>query len=132
MDTKKRQELRQELVGAGYAWDMIDNWQAKTTLYWHINKLNASGDIGFKKGTAIPNVPGNPEYLKKMAYNGAYAYPVTDDCECRHCLNAKSQIKINKEEVEDVTIDRVSASSSKNKSDNDGVYKKPVIKKEII
>lgn len=133
MDTKKRQELRQELVGAGYAWDMIDNWQAKTTLYWHMDKPTVDGGIGFTKGTAIPNVPGNPEYLKKMAYNGAYAYPVTDDCECRHCLNAKSQIKINKEEAEDVTIDRVPASSKKkSKSVNDGVYKKPVINKEII
>jgi hypothetical protein len=45
MDTKERQTLRQELVGAGYAWDMIDNWQAKTTLYWHMDKLNASGDM---------------------------------------------------------------------------------------
>lgn len=49
MDTRERAEKRQELVASGYAWDMIDNWQAKTDLYWHIDKKNATGGIGFKK-----------------------------------------------------------------------------------
>ena len=56
MDTRERQEKRRELVASGYAWDMIDNWQEKTTLYWHIDKKSATGEIGFKKGTVIKNV----------------------------------------------------------------------------
>ena len=80
MDTRDRAEKRQELVASGYAWDMIDNWQAKTDLYWHIDKKNATGGIGFKKGTVIKNVPGTPDYLLKMARNGAYSYPPTTEC----------------------------------------------------
>ena len=133
MDTVERQKKRTELVEAGYAWDMIDNWQAKTDLYWHIDKLSASGEIGFKKGTMIKNVPGNPDYLTKMALKGAYSYPPKDDCECRHCLNAKTKTTIKKEEAVDVNIARVPASSSKKQTSvGDGVYKKPEENKEII
>ena len=128
MDTRERAEKRQELVASGYAWDMIDNWQAKTDLYWHIDKKNATGGIGFKKGTVIKNVPGTPDYLLKMARNGAYSYPPTTDCESNHCSYERK-----KEEAEDVTIDRVPASSSKKqKSVDDGVYNKPEEKQEAI
>mgnify|MGYP003132479710 FL=1 len=128
MDTRERAEKRQELVASGYAWDMIDNWQAKTDLYWHIDKKNATGGIGFKKGTVIKNVPGTPDYLLKMARNGAYSYPPTTDCECNHCSYERK-----KEEAEDVTIDRVPASSSnKQTSVDDGVYNKPEEKQEAI
>ena len=128
MDTRERAEKRQELVASGYAWDMIDNWQAKTDLYWHIDKKNATGGIGFKKGTVIKNVPGTPDYLLKMARNGAYSYPPTTDCECNHCSYERK-----KEEAEDVTIDRVPASSSnKQPSVDDGVYNKPEEKQEAI
>ena len=133
MDTKERQAMRQELVSAGYSWDMVDNWQAKTDLYWHVDKLSASGEIGFKKGTVIKNVPGTPDYLKTMARKGAYAYPPKDECECRHCFNAKTKTTIKKEEAVDVNIDRVPASSSKKQTSvGDGVYKKPVNNKEIV
>ena len=128
MDTRERAEKRQELVASGYAWDMIDNWQAKTDLYWHIDKKNATGGIGFKKGTVIKNVPGTPDYLLKMARNGAYSYPPTTDCECNHCSYERK-----KEEAEDVTIDRVPASSTnKQTSVDDGVYNKPEEKQEAI
>ena len=128
MDTRERAEKRQELVASGYAWDMIDNWQNKTDLYWHIDKKNATGGIGFKKGTVIKNVPGTPDYLLKMARNGAYSYPPTTDCECNHCSYERK-----KEEAEDVTIDRVPASSSnKQTSVDDGVYNKPEEKQEAI
>ena len=128
MDTRERAEKRQELVASGYAWDMIDNWQNKTDLYWHIDKKNATGGIGFKKGTVIKNVPGTPDYLLKMARNGAYSYPPTTDCECNHCSYERK-----KEEAEDVTIDRVPAfSSNKQTSVDDGVYNKPDEKQEAI
>ena len=128
MDTRERAEKRQELVASGYAWDMIDNWQAKTDLYWHIDKKNATGGIGFKKGTVIKNVPGTPDYLLKMARNGAYSYPPTTDCECNHCSYERK-----KEEAEDVTIDRVPASSSNTQTSvDDGVYNKPEEKQEAI
>ena len=128
MDTRERQEKRRELIASGYAWDMIDNWQEKTTLYWHIDKKNATGGIGFKKGTVIKNVPGTPDYLLKMARKGAYSYPPTTDCECNHCSYERK-----KEEAEDVTIDRVPAfSSNKQTSVDDGVYNKPDEKQEAI
>ncbi len=128
MDTRERAEKRQELVASGYAWDMIDNWQNKTDLYWHIDKKNATGGIGFKKGTVIKNVPGTPDYLLKMARKGAYSYPPTTDCECNHCSYERK-----KEEAEDVTIDRVPAfSSNKQTSVDDGVYNKPDEKQEAI
>ena len=128
MDTRERAEKRQELVASGYAWDMIDNWQNKTDLYWHIDKKNATGGIGFKKGTVIKNVPGTPDYLLKMARKGAYSYPPTTDCECNHCSYERK-----KEESEDVTIDRVPAfSSNKQTSVDDGVYNKPDEKQEAI
>ena len=118
MDTKERQEKRQELVASGYAWDMIDNWQNKTTLYWHIDKKTVAGGIGFKKGKAIKNVPGTPDYLLKMARKG----------ECKHC-----SYENKKEEAVDVNIDRVPASSTnKQTSVGDGVYKKPEEKQEAI
>ena len=128
MDTRERQEKRQELVASGYAWDMIDNWQNKTDLYWHIDKKTVTGEVGFKKGTVIKNVPGTPDYLLKMARKGAYSYPPATGCECNHCSYERK-----KEEAEDVTIDRVPASSSnKQTSVGDGVYKKPEENKEII
>ena len=128
MDTRERQEKRQELVASGYAWDMIDNWQSKTDLFWHIDKKNATGGIGFKKGTVIKNVPGTPDYLLKMARKGAYSYPPATGCECNHCSYERK-----KEEAEDVTIDRVPASSSNNQTSvDDGVYNKPEGKQEAI
>jgi len=128
MDTRERAEKRQELVASGYAWDMIDNWQNKTDLYWHIDKKTVTGEVGFKKGTVIKNVPGTPDYLLKMARKGAYSYPPTTDCECNHC-----SYKRKKEEAEDVTIDRVPASSTnKQTSVDDGVYNKPEEKQEAI
>jgi len=128
MDTRERQEKRRELVASGYAWDMIDNWQNKTDLYWHIDKKTVTGEVGFKKGTVIKNVPGTPDYLLKMARKGAYSYPPATGCECNHCSYERK-----KEEAEDVTIDRVPVSSSnKQTSVGDGVYKKPEENKEII
>ena len=128
MDTQERRTKRGELVEAGYAWDMIDNWQSKTDLFWHVDKKTVSGDIGFKKGEVIKNVPGTPDYLLKMARKGAYSYPPTTNCECNHCSYERK-----KEEAVDVTIDRVPASSSnKQTSVDDGVYNKPEEKQEII
>ena len=128
MDTRERAEKRQELIASGYAWDMIDNWQSKTDLFWHIDKKNATGGIGFKKGTVIKNVPGTPDYLLKMARKGAYSYPPTTNCECNHCSYERK-----KEETENVNIDRVPVSSSKKQSSvGDGVYKKPEENKEAI
>ena len=128
MDTQERRTKRGELVEAGYAWDMIDNWQSKTDLFWHVDKKTVSGDIGFKKGEVIKNVPGTPDYLLKMARKGAYSYPPTTNCECNHC-----RIERKKEEAEDVTIDRVPASSSKKQTSvDDGVYNKPEEKQEAI
>ena len=71
MDTRERQEKRRELIASGYAWDMIDNWQEKTTLYWHIAKKSATGEIGFKKGTLIKNEPCTPAYILKRLDNRA-------------------------------------------------------------
>mgnify|MGYP003116142694 FL=1 len=137
MDTRERAEKRQELVDSGYAWDMIDNWQAKTDLFWHIDKKNATGGIGFKKGTVIKNVPGTPDYLLKMARKGAYSYPPSPDCECNThpCgpANANCNTENKKEEAVNVNIDRVPVSSSKEQiSVGDGVYKKPEENKEAI
>tara|TARA_Y100001973_G_C5168628_1_gene317661 strand:+ start:885 stop:1271 length:387 start_codon:yes stop_codon:yes gene_type:complete len=128
MDTRERAQKRQELVASGYAWDMIDNWQAKTDLFWHIDKKSVSGEVGFKKGTVIKNVPGTPDYLLKMARKGAYSYPPTTNCECNHCSYERK-----KEETENVNIDRVPVSSSKEQTSvGDGVYKKPEENKEAI
>ena len=45
MTTKERTELRTELVGQGYSWEYIDEWQPKTTLYRHRELKNPQGEV---------------------------------------------------------------------------------------
>ena len=59
--TKERTDLRKELVGQGYSWEHIDEWQPKVTLYWHTEKVTPSGDVVSPVGTAVKGLPGNPD-----------------------------------------------------------------------
>ena len=85
MTTKERSELRDELVGQGYSWEYVDEWQPKTNLYLHRAKTDQNGTEVTPIGTKIAGVPGNPDYVARKARIGMLPYPPSDTCECKWC-----------------------------------------------
>ena len=86
--TRERIQLRDELTSQGYHWDYIDEWQPKVTLYRHRASVSPSGDVISKVGTALPNLPGNPDYVSKKTRIGLFTWPPSATCPCRWCSNA--------------------------------------------
>ena len=80
-----RNELRDELVGAGYSVKYLDDWQPKTVLYRHKPQYNLEGKIVFDVGSTVSGVPGNPQYVLTKARIGLFNQPPSDTCECRWC-----------------------------------------------
>ena len=103
---RDRKQTREELVGAGYSWEYLDTWQAKTVLYRHADGLNVEGVVVHPHGSTVEGVPGNPDYVLKKAKIGFFPYPPNEHCNCEWCV----------ERV--VTIDRDSSTTEKNKSVN--------------
>ena len=83
--TTDRQRIRAELVALGYAWEYIDEWQPKATLYRHAPGLDIEGNVAFPVGTPLKGVPGNPDYVLKKARLGMFQYLPGETCECRWC-----------------------------------------------
>ena len=86
--TRERIELRDELTSQGYHWDYIDEWQPKVTLYRHRALVSPSGDVVSQVGTALHNLPGNPDYVSKKTRIGLFTWPPSPTCSCRWCSNA--------------------------------------------
>jgi hypothetical protein len=84
--TKERTELRTELVGQGYSWNYIDEWQPKVTLYRHMALTNPSGETVSPVGVALENLPGNPDYVSRKARLGLFPWPPGNACTCRWCV----------------------------------------------
>jgi hypothetical protein len=84
--TKERIELRQALVGQGYHWDYIDEWQPKVSLYRHRAMVSPSGELVSDVGTKLDNLPGNPDYVNRKGKQGLYPWPPGDTCTCRWCV----------------------------------------------
>lgn len=97
LTTKDRTELRDELVGQGYSWEYIDDWQPKITLYRHAIKMSPSGEVISPAGTAVKGLPGNPDYVARKAKLGMLPYLPSDTCKCRWC--AESRIEVKKDVV---------------------------------
>ena len=89
--TKERTELRAELDSVGYNWDYVDSWPAKTTLYRHRAQKNPQGEIVGNVGTSISGVPGAPSYIRNKARQGLLAWPPSESCECRWCLESRTE-----------------------------------------
>jgi hypothetical protein len=85
MTTKERTELRGELVGQGYSWNYIDEWQPKVTLYRHRDLKNPKGIVVSEAGTKIVGLPGNPDYVSRKARQGLLQWPPSESCTCRWC-----------------------------------------------
>ena len=83
MTTKERTDLRQELVGQGYSWEYIDEWPAKTTLYWH--RDNGAKEVGSK----VSGVPGSPDYVSRKARIGLLQWPPSEACTCKWCVERR-------------------------------------------
>ena len=90
--TKERTELRAELDSVGYNWDYVDSWPAKTTLYRHRAQKNPQGEIVGDVGTSISGVPGQPSYIRNKARQGLLAWPPSESCECRWCLDLEQKL----------------------------------------
>ena len=84
--TKERTELRDKLVSQGYDWKYIDEWQPKVTLYRHCPVYSPSGAEASPRGTAIHNLPGNPDYVHKKGRIWLFTWPPSDTCTCRWCV----------------------------------------------
>ena len=100
LTTKERTDLRKELVSQGYAWEYVDEWQPKTTLYLHAPKLNEQGDVVKPAGSKVENLPGSPDYVLGKARLGMLPYPPSSTCECRWCAvyNVKAEVKTESED----------------------------------
>jgi hypothetical protein len=83
--TKERTELRKDLVGQGYHWDYIDEWQPKVSLYRHRAMISPSGELVSDVGTKLDNLPGSPDYVNRKGRQGLYPWPPGDTCTCRWC-----------------------------------------------
>ena len=81
----ERNKLKQELSGLGYSMSYIDDWQPKTTLYRHKASYNTDGSLCDEVGTAVRNVPGNPEYVRRKAKIGLFTWKPGENCECSWC-----------------------------------------------
>jgi len=89
--TKERTELRQELVGQGYSWNYIDEWQPKVVLYRHRALTNPNGEAVSPVGTKLENMPGNPDYVNKKARAGLFPWPPSNACTCRWCVRVLAE-----------------------------------------
>ena len=99
MTTKERTELRNELVGQGYSWEFVDEWQPKITLYRHAPKANTEGVVVSEVGTSV-RLPGNPVHALRYARRGMLPYPPSEVCECKWCAvrNVHAEQVVEEEE----------------------------------
>ena len=82
---RDRRATREELVNAGYSWEYLDTWQAKTVLYRHADGLNVEVDVVHPHGSTVEGVPGSPEYVLQKSRIGWFPYPPSNACTCRWC-----------------------------------------------
>ena len=87
----ERNQMKTELVKLGYALRYIDEWQPKATLYRHRPAYNDEGKVTDAIGTAVPNVPGNPDYVLRKARIGLFPWMPGEKCECQWCVVAGSE-----------------------------------------
>jgi len=87
----ERNKQQNELAGIGYSLRYIDEWQPKTTLYRHKPGYNVAGNIAHHVGTAVKNVPGNPDYVMKKSKIGLFGWPPSDTCECKWCMERATE-----------------------------------------
>lgn len=105
MDSKKRQEIRAELVSQGYAWDYVDSWPPKVTLWVHRDLLNTEGQVSILRGTALPNHPGHPDHLARKSRIGLLNWPPGPSCRCKACREAlEAEAAAVKTQAEAVTV----------------------------
>ena len=88
--TKERTELRQELVGQGYSWNYIDEWQPKVTLHRHRATYNPNGEVVHDVGSKLENLPGNPDYVSRKARIGLFPWPPSVNCTCHWCARTSA------------------------------------------
>jgi hypothetical protein len=87
----ERNQQKNELASIGFSMKYIDEWQPKTTLYLHKPSYNVSGEIAANVGTAVPNVPGNPDYVLRKAKIGLFPWVPGGSCTCRWCAEGKPE-----------------------------------------
>ena len=89
----ERNAQRIELANSGFTMDYIDEWQPKTTLYRHKASLTVSGEISQGVGTAVRQVPGNPDYVLKKAKIGLFPWKPGSECSCQWCSEVVAEVE---------------------------------------
>ena len=89
----ERNKLKQELSGLGYSMSYIDDWQPKTTLYRHKASYTIDGNVSSEVGSAVHNVPGNPDYVQKKAKIGLFVWEPSDSCKCQWCKESFATVE---------------------------------------
>ena len=102
MTTKERTELRQELVGQGFSWNYIDEWQPKVTLHRHRATYNPTGDVVHEVGSKLEKLPGSPDYVNRKARIGLFPWPPGANCTCHWCVKASAATKAEAKEARKV------------------------------
>ena len=85
----ERNQMKTELANLGYSLKYIDDWQPKTTLYRHRPAYNDEGEVTDAIGTAVRNVPGNPDYVLRKARIGLFPWIPDEKCECQWCVERR-------------------------------------------
>jgi hypothetical protein len=98
--TKERTDMRKELVARGYAWEYVDEWQPKVTLYRHADMIGADGTLVKPAGTAVERLPGNPDYAIRKAKLGMLPFPPGKKCNCKWCSDINPGIDSEVKEPE--------------------------------
>ena len=114
--TRERIELRDQLTSQGYHWNYIDEWQPKVTLYRHTPMMSTSGEQVSPAGTALRNLPGNPDYISKKARIGLFTWPPSDTCVCRWCSNKTGESKVTTVTSDPVTEEPVRKTRARGKA----------------
>ena len=90
----ERNAQRVELANSGFTMDYIDEWQPKTTLYRHKASLTVGGEISQGVGTAVRQVPGNPDYVLKKAKIGLFPWKPSSECDCQWCGESFAKVEV--------------------------------------
>jgi hypothetical protein len=110
MDAKQRTKYRAELVGLGYKFEYVDNWQPKIDLFWHTPQRNTEGDIVKETGTIMKNVPGNPHYVADKARIGLLPWRPNETCQCKSCRETYGTVRTGEKVMAPTDITKIASS----------------------
>jgi hypothetical protein len=82
---EERQKLRQDLAKHGIRGDYLAGWPDKVDCWRHPPWYNNVGKVVKPAGTFVPNQPGIPDSVLRLARRGVLPTPPSESCSCKAC-----------------------------------------------